>query len=226
MEVQRNKSKRRVSKVTGQNLGTSHCWATKKDGKPCMRCRDPGSEVPYCRVHMKVGDPSLKVVQHPNKAFGKILVAARDLPRGYRMAYWGRRIAWHKCKAHKDWAMSYVQNGGVIDPCGIPQSKLQYMSCPGPSERSNTKATSQCFGTPHDTRLVGREFVLMEGVLKNHQLIQWYGKDWFSARSIVRANVGTSRYPATRRHAKPRPGTFPHVHRRAAGTASSPLPTS
>lgn len=217
-----SKPKRRVSKLSGQNLGTGHCWATKKDGKPCLRCRDPASDVPYCRDHMRVGDPSLKVVQHPNKTFGKILVAARDLPRGYRMVYWGRRIAWHKCRANKDWAMSYLQKGGVIDPCGIPQSKLQFMSCPGPDERSNTKATSQCFGTPHDTRLVGREFVLMEGVRKNGQLIQWYGKDWFSARDIVRANVGTSRYPATRRQPKQHRGTVNLSHKRVEGVCPSP----
>ena len=43
--------------------------------------------VPYCLECLQNGDPSLKVADHPK--FGKILVAARDLPKGYLAAWWG-----------------------------------------------------------------------------------------------------------------------------------------
>ena len=36
---------------------------------------------------MRTGDPSLKAVKHPR--FGKILIAKRNLPRGYYVAWWG-----------------------------------------------------------------------------------------------------------------------------------------
>ena len=88
------------------------------------------------------------------------------------MVYWGKRCRWRGCKG-EDRAMSFLQNGGVIDPIDCEGQQLQYMACPGPGERSNTKCTDVCFGKTYDTRLIGREFETSEPVKKNHQLLQW-----------------------------------------------------
>ncbi len=76
------------------------CWAHSKAGKRCLctvarppedatPCIRDSLPVPLCRTHMSSGDGALKVVKHPT--FGKILVARWDLPKGYRMVYWGYR---------------------------------------------------------------------------------------------------------------------------------------
>ena len=189
---------RKRRRTVNQNLGRAYCWATDlKTGEPCP-CKVPkDSNIPYCPHHLVHGDDALVVIDHPtNKGVGKILIARQDLPRGYKMVYWGRRTRWRGCKG-EDRAMSFLQNGGVIDPIEFPGQQLQFMACPGPNERSNTKATDECFGKTYDTRLIGREFETSEPVKKNHQLLQWYGsKDWFESRDIPRTNVGTVDYPA------------------------------
>uniref|UniRef100_A0A7S2SWN3 SET domain-containing protein n=1 Tax=Chloropicon primus TaxID=1764295 RepID=A0A7S2SWN3_9CHLO len=190
--------KRRLRRRVNQNLGRAYCWATcVETGEPCVESSEPGSNLPYCRRHRVEGDGAVRVIDHPtNKGIGKICVARFDLPKGYKMVYWGKRVRWRGCKG-QDRAMSFLQNGGGIDPYDCEGQQLQYMACPGPGERSNTKCTDVCFGKTYDEKLIGREFETIEPVKKDHQLTQWYGsKDWFEARDIPRTNVGTDEYPA------------------------------
>lgn len=196
---------RKVRRKVNQNVGTHWCWATRLDGTPC-ECKVPkDSNIPFCEHHLKHGDDALIVMDHPeNHAVGKILIARFDLPKGYKMVYWGNRVRWRGCKG-EDRAMSFLVNGGVIDPIDCTGQQLQFMACPGPGERVNTKCTDTCFGKTYDTRLVGREIVTTEDVPKNHQLLQWYGsKDWFEAREIDRSDVGTAEHPAPKRKKRKR----------------------
>lgn len=39
-------------------------------------------------------------------------------------------------------------------------------------------------------------------IRKNEQLCHWYGPEWWSARNLKRANVGTEKYPAPLRESK------------------------
>ena len=66
----------------------------------------------------------------------------------------------------------------------------------------NMRSTNEFYGATYDKGLVGREFVVTMDVPKNHQLLIWYGAQWFQARDIDRIDVGTKRYPATRKEAK------------------------
>eukprot|EP00958_Prasinococcus_capsulatus_P012167 scaffold1209_cov350-Prasinococcus_capsulatus_cf.AAC.3 len=67
---------------------SGRCYATDaKHGRPCSRAAS--SHIPYCSQHCQAGDGSLRVVAHPFA--GKILVARRDLPKGYKIVYWGER---------------------------------------------------------------------------------------------------------------------------------------
>ena len=193
--------KRRTRRSVNQNLGRTFCWATCSDtGQPCENKVPKGSNIPYCEFHLREGDGALEVVDHPT--VGKIVVARVDLEKGYKMVHWGKRCRWRGCKGH-DKAMSFRPNGGVIDPSGFKGQQVQYMACPGPSERSNTKVTTVCFGKTYDRNLVGREIETTEPLKKNTQLLQWYGsKDWFAARDVPRRNVGTKEYPAPLRRRK------------------------
>jgi hypothetical protein len=64
------------------------------------------------------------------------------------------------------------------------------------------RSTNEFYGKTYEDGLVGREFVVMHDVKKNHQLLIWYGYSWFDARGIDRIDVGTKRYPATLRETK------------------------
>lgn len=187
-----------------QNAGTHYCWATVgSTGEPCRHRAIPGQNLPLCKKHLEGGDNAMKVVKHQNPKIGKVLVAGRDLPKGYRLVYWGQRVAWHKVKGvREDYSMTFLENGGVIDPVGLEGQQAMYMSCPGPGEVSNVKSTNECFGRARDDKLVGRVFETTMPVPKNTQLVQWYGAQWFNSRNMVRANSGTSKYPAPQR--KPR----------------------
>ena len=46
------------------------------------------------------------------------------------------------------------------------------------------------------------QFVTTQRIRKNEQLCHWYGPDWWSARNLKRANVGTAKYPAPLRESK------------------------
>jgi hypothetical protein len=66
------------------------CWAHSKTGERCTnRVKSAEGEgdnpIPYCGIHRRVGDQALRVVPHPNKDWGKLLVARFPLPRGYKM---------------------------------------------------------------------------------------------------------------------------------------------
>lgn len=119
--------------------------------------------------------------------------------------FWGTRKTWRDTsgKEGEDYAMSFRDGGGVIDPTTHKEgSQMQFMSCPGPNEKMNMRSTNEFYGATYDKGLVGREFVVTMDVPKNHQLLIWYGAQWFQARDIDRIDVGTKRYPATRKEAK------------------------
>ena len=179
-----------------------YCWATTVNGEICGSRREPGSSLPYCARHRARGDDAFEIVPHPTLD-GKVLVATRDLPKGYKTVYWGERKSWRECgRAGRDHAMCFRRGGGVIDPtpCG-DASQLQFMSNPGPNEVTNNRSTNVCFGDTRSPKgtLVGREFMLCRAVKKNEQLTQWYGASWFHSRGIARVDTGTDAYPAPRR---------------------------
>ncbi|WZN60010.1 hypothetical protein HKI87_02g15380 [Chloropicon roscoffensis] len=207
-------AKRRLRRNINQNLGRDYCWATEAaTGQPCTSRSAEGSNLPYCERHRREGDGAIQVLDHPeDHGVGKIVVANIDLPKGYKFVYWGKRCRWRGCKG-EDRALSFRANGGVIDPLNCEGQQLQFMACPGPSERSNTKCTDVCFGRTYDKQLIGREFETIEPVKRKHQLLQWYGsKDWFESRGIPRTNVGTAAYPAPQRKKRRRQEHEPRGH--------------
>jgi hypothetical protein len=133
-------------------------------------------------------------------------VAARDLPAGYRLAYWGERRPWRAISAkrcpRRDYALVLSPGAGVIDPCSHPGALLQYCSCPGPQERRNVVRGARVFGSRATRGLVAREYRTSEPVAAGTQLCIFYGHAWFEARGIVRANCGTEAHPAPRRRAR------------------------
>lgn len=198
-------SSRRTRLNGFQNAGTNFCWALTQRGTPCTRkCYNAVHQLPFCPQHYQTGDSAFSVKSHP--VAGKILVANFDLPKGYKSVYFGTRKAYNKCsKTSVDYALSFVENGGVIDPTSHHvASKLQYMSNPGPSERSNVNCTDVTFGMTRDKNAVGREYKLTEDVKKNGQLLQFYGNSWFASRDLERVNVGTAKFPAPQRKRKKR----------------------
>ena len=179
-----------------------------KTGRPCSKRKDPECALPFCKAHRDKGDGAFRKVPHP--LAGLCLVANFDIPKGYKTVFWGTRKRWRDTenKEGGDYAMSFRTNGGVIDPTTHKEgSQLQFMSCPGPNEKMNMRSTDRFFGATHEKDpsdrtgkrggLVGREFVVMDDVPKNHQLLIWYGSQWFNARGIPRIDVGLPRYPAT-----------------------------
>lgn len=161
-----------------------------------------------------------KVVKH--KMFGKCLVARYDLPKGYRLAYWGMR---GRCLSSdkEDRAISFYppnrKTGSNIDP-SVPGGRtlkrdnyngvlnpgktadiVQFAACPGPNEKQNMRSTFQYYGL-RNGKIGGLEFVTIEPVPKNTQLLHWYGSSWWSERGIKRADVGTKRFPAPLRESK------------------------
>ena len=89
----------RLTRQKQNSYDSGLCLATLEDGAPCA-CQATGrvppgdasfpgetSSVPYCARHMAKGDDAVKAVKHPTKPnLGRILVAKRDLPKGYRFA--------------------------------------------------------------------------------------------------------------------------------------------
>merc|ERR1719359_1644989 len=91
---------------------------------------------------MQDGDPSLRVVNHPKA--GKILVAARSLPKGYRMALWGRMVKENRLSEKaKEWAFE-VMKKWYLDPTKFKGSKVQFCPCAGPGE---VAAITPCAGS-------------------------------------------------------------------------------
>ena len=180
-----------------QNYGTEYCWALDKSGTPCEKKAQKKCPVPYCSKHLRVGDDAFSTREHP-LGIGKILIANFDLPKNYKMVYFGTRKPVRKLnKLRKDYMMSFWQGGGVIDPQDCPvSSKLQYMSNPGPAERSNVTCTDRMFGDTRDEGIVGREYKTTEFIPKGTQMLQFYGPQWFASRDMEKINVGTNKYPA------------------------------
>ena len=180
-----------------QNYGTEYCWALDKSGTPCEKKAQKRCPVPYCAKHLRVGDDAFSTREHP-LGIGKILIANFDLPKNYKMVYFGTRKPVRKLnKLRKDYMLSFWQGGGVIDPQDCPvSSKLQYMSNPGPAERSNVTCTDRMFGDTRDEGIVGREYKTTEFIPKGTQMLQFYGPQWFASRDMEKINVGTNKYPA------------------------------
>lgn len=195
----------------GQNAyHTALCIATCSNGKPCSHLASgivPGTDgknanaasaVPYCAQHMRNGDSgAVKAIPHPtNKHIGRILIATRDLPKGYRFAYWGTRGRWTPKGENAEFAMEFKPNCGVIDPTPHGGSLMQCAGHPGPDEARNLAWGDESFGTRYDD-VVGRELRLCQPVPKGHQVVLNYGADWMKTRpGIPYSNIGTAKYPA------------------------------
>merc|ERR1719443_1544802 len=165
----------------GQHTPSSgRCISTSLKGKPCLSPlpldKHGNSDfVPYCAECRKNGDPSLLVTSHPK--FGKILVARRDLPKGYRMAWWGDRTTTKALpEAHWEWALD--THAGMID--ARPHqggSLMQFSACPGPTE-----LTTVWMGPNSDQLLQKKEklasmlFSTRMDVPKRHQLCMMYNE--------------------------------------------------
>mmetsp|Transcript_70040 Transcript_70040/g.183559 ORF Transcript_70040/g.183559 Transcript_70040/m.183559 type:complete len:253 (-) Transcript_70040:10-768(-) len=208
----------RLTKRTkhGQNLPTSDlCMATFRDGRPCAQPRaDPA--VPYCRRCTKSGDPSLKVQQHPH--YGKILIAARDLPKPYYAGWWGTMTPAKKLPL-KRWEWALQTTKGMIDAVGHAGSQLKFCACPGPGEMPTIDFA------PNDASLLRHAskgklgcalFRSLRDIPQGHQVTMMYNLDerttdkFFKELGIPRSDVGTKRFPALRkRHAGPAPWEAP-----------------
>jgi hypothetical protein len=189
-----------------QNRGLNCCWAKNKTtGLPCMNKKQELNAIPYCSKHLGKGDGAFSIKDH--EICGKILVANFDLPKGYKSVYFGTRKPIKMLNAHRqDYMLSFWKGGGVIDPQDyLEGSKLQFMSNPGPNERSNVTCTDRMFGDTRDVGIVGREYKCTDFIPKGTQLLQFYGHNWFSARGIKLVDCGTKKYPAPlrRRNKKP-----------------------
>ena len=77
---------------------------------------------------MMKGDPSLKAVKHPK--FGKILVATRNLPKGYYVAWWGK-LCPKKQVPYKRMEWALETSKGMVDAVPYKGSQLKYCACPG-----------------------------------------------------------------------------------------------
>lgn len=199
---------RRLS--TGQHhpLG-SGCLATLCNGRPCPIPRD-SFYLPYCKPCMKKGDPSLKVVQHPK--YGKILIAARNIPKGYQVAWWGD-VRKKKEMSHKamEWALeTNTTPKRWIDATPHRGSQLQFTACPGPSEVPTIEFARKA-DILLNTTSVEKScslFATLRPIPKNHQFAMMYSRDekstetFFKDMGIKRADVGTRKYPALKKAAK------------------------
>jgi len=144
----------------------------------------------------------LKVAKHPRA--GKILVAARDLPAGYRIPLWGR-VTGKKDLSEKamEWAFD-VTGGKFLDPTPYKGSMIQFCPCPGPNE---VAVLSSIPVTPpkKGAKFGFWPFILNQNVPKNFQMTLQYGSNskesdtFFTERGIERLDVGLKQYPTVRR---------------------------
>lgn len=195
-----------------------NCWATTAAGKPCPGAvKDFGRKevgkgavswnyVPYCKNCMKHGDAAVKAIPHPTiPQVGNILIAARDLPVGYRFVYWGTRTVESgdnkNFMEEDDRAIDFTygyKKCGLINPGPHKGAVLQFAATPGPNERYNMVCSEHHFGMYND-EIVGRLYTLVRPVLKNHQICHEYGRGWLEERGIKPCNMGTPEYPITRK---------------------------
>jgi hypothetical protein len=203
---------------THQESVGRNCWATCADGKPCATKVDnkithgreetinglEWAHLPYCGPCMQSGDPSVKAIPHPTKPIGNILVATRDLPKGYRFVYWGTRVT-GKAKAAvmktDDRLIEFLYGSkycGDIDPGPHKGSVLQFAGSPGPNEYFNMVCSPEHFGLMDD-KLVGRMYYLIDDVKKGHQIAHDYGKGWFEQRDMKPINIDDPTYPVPKK---------------------------
>ena len=191
------------------------CWATTKAGQPCGKpaCRKPESSgIPYCARHMRVGDEAFKVVEHDThpEIFGKILVARHEVPKNYRIIYWGalRRESEVKDKdAGSDHMISFCPNAysdqsrGTIDPSSYEGAVAQYAATNGPGELISMTPEYGHFGDWGKKRTVcaGRTYRFVRNLPKGMQVTHDYGGGWMEDRGIKKLRVGTELYPTMRR---------------------------
>ena len=192
---------------------TAHCWATTKSGKPCKKraCSLPESSgIPYCRRHMEVGDEAFEVVDHDvcPEIFGKILIARHEIPKNYRLVYWGKlcRNSELKSSAH-DHMIEFCPNAysdqsrGTIDPTVYSGSIAQYAATNGPGELITMTPEYASFGGwgKNRTKCAGRTYRFVRPLPKGMQVTHDYGSGWMECRGLKRLCVGTDRYPTLRR---------------------------
>lgn len=197
--------------LSGQHAPLSGCCiSTSLKGEPCrgplpFHKGDLKDMVPYCEKCRKNGDPSLLVTDHPK--FGKILVSRRDLPKGYRLAWWGDLTTSKKLPdAHWEWALETRVKGGIINARRYMKGSLpQFCACPGPHEKVTVKMGPNDSSNLDNSKLTCLMFSTNMPVPKNHQLCMMYSDSWkdtdefFAERGIKRCDVGTKKYPCIRK---------------------------
>ncbi|CAE7552779.1 cpr-6 [Symbiodinium sp. CCMP2592] len=201
-----------------RSLFANTCIATV--GGACCGRDAWAANVPYCEEHAGHGDPSCMVREIPR--VGKILVAARPLPKGYRLAWWGRCC--RKAEA-KDLSRCFELShrpGWVIDPTDHPGSLLQYCAAPGPSEASTLACTTKIH-TAGGAGFGCWFFQTRHCVAKGEQLLMPYNKRFFEERGLQRVNVGTSEYPARPRRGHEAKAGSTHVDDQGPPDESSPV---
>jgi len=189
-----------VTKAGQNTVRSGLCIATSLSGMRCMKPADVKS-VPYCKRCRDKGDPSFRVVQHPK--CGKILIAARKIPKGYRAALWGRLFKLKDIKEKNlEWSFEMGQGTYLVDPCDEKGSLLQFCACPGPGEAAAVYSEP---GRRWGDGFGSRSFTLPFGLKKSWQVTLQYGdnthesEQFFKDRGIRRMDVGTTKYPALRR---------------------------
>jgi hypothetical protein len=144
------------------------------------------------------------VVDHPK--FGKCLIARRRLPKGYTVAWWGRRIGKKKLP-EKNWNWALETEKGIIDAVPFRKgSQLQFCQCPGPSEKAtiddHPRQYSKLLAAKKKTCLL---FGTLCDIPKGYQLTMMYNYDdksteeFFQERGIVRQDVGCKQLPALKK---------------------------
>jgi len=190
--------------VAGMN-----CIATAIDGRPCPGLRAEKG-IPLCKKCIASGDPSLKAVEHPK--FGKILIAMRALPKGYRAAWWGNLTTKKKMtEKAMEWALE-VPGRQFVDATPYKGSQLQFSACPGPSELPTVDfAAGDTFlqlikvAKKAKAKRAGIIFQTLRDIPRHHQVAMMYNEDektteaFFKDRGLTRADVGTHKYPLARK---------------------------
>lgn len=134
-----------------QSNKKNQCWAHTLNGKRCpvivsSREGEP-IPVPYCNIHLKSGDGALKVVNHP--LAGKCLVARYDLPKGYRIAFWGMRGQCLNCDV-EDRAISFYPPNPISGSNRLVEKK------PGWRKNGKKKITEKKTNTSTTKKIITR----------------------------------------------------------------------
>ncbi|CAE8603479.1 unnamed protein product, partial [Polarella glacialis] len=178
--------------------------STLKSGKACP-CDRVNPLIPYCKKCCKSGDPSLKVCTHPK--FGKILIALRDLPKPYYVAWWGKQLKRKDMpQKHMEWALQ--TNTGMVDAVPFKEgSMLQFCACSGPNEipTIDFAPDSEILLKSRNEKMAAVIFRTLRDIPRGHQVTMMYNtnekttNEFFKEQGIVRGDVGTPRYPCLRK---------------------------